>query len=284
MLPALSLTCAMGLDPATVWLNICGSNCSVTDFSAVLACAPNFRELSGLRAHDGRNVGSRRLFRSDAILAPEVGDCDILGPFGVDLVFDLRSATERTHAPNTYLASVGADLRAVDLLARIEDGQDHWHVLKEQPNAQGGDAAMHTVYAAFPQALHGQLAAVVEAILTSPGAVLVHCTAGKDRTGFLIAVLLSAIGVGSADILADYLKSAGRGNAQVRDSTRRLAVNRIGFELPEDALDRLLSVQESYLNAAMVRIEQDFGGIEGYFVSAGISEQQLAALKSRLLE
>lgn len=256
----------------------------MTDFSAVLACAPNFREVAGLRARDGRSVGSGRLFRSDAILAPEVEDCDILARFGVDLVFDLRSASERTHAPNTYLASVGADLRAVDLLARIEDGHDHWHVIKEQPDAQGGDAAMHAVYAAFPQALHGQLASVVEAILASPGAVLVHCTAGKDRTGFLIAVLLSAIGVGAADIVADYLQSAGRGNAQVRDNTRRLAVNRIGFELPEDVLERLLSVRESYLDAAMARIEQDFGGIDGYFASAGISEQQRAALKARLLD
>lgn len=255
----------------------------MTEFSALLACAPNFREVSGLRARDGRVVAGGRLFRSDAVLAPEATDREVLAGIGIDLVFDLRSATERAVATNAFLASTGADLRPVDLLARIENGHDYWHVIKAQPDAQGGEAAMHAVYGAFPAALHSQLLSMVEAIAVSPGAVLVHCTAGKDRTGFVIAVLLGMLGASKQDIAQDYLLSAGRGNAQVRERTRLLAVDRIGFDLPAEVIDRLMSVRESYLDAAMARIQQDFGGLDSYLASAGVTAQHIAALEGRLL-
>jgi len=112
---------------------------------------------------------------------------------------------------------------------------------------------MQALYAGFPAALHGQLLSLVEAMAACDTAALIHCTAGKDRTGFAVAILMAALGVPMPQIMADYLASLGRANAQAREETRQLTAARLGFQLADDTLDRLMTVHESYLAASFAR-------------------------------
>lgn len=255
----------------------------MTDAPRLLQCAPNFRAVDApIALADGGTV-SPRLFRSDAVLAPAAADRAVIAQCGIGLVFDLRSATERTYHPNRFWLAKGAEVFALDMLAHIESGADPWIRLRASADAQGARSAMTAMYAAFPDAVHAQLPAVVDAIGRSSGQVLVHCTAGKDRTGFLVALLLSALGVPRDAIIADYLRSAGRGNAAARDATRALAVSRLGVPLPEDALDELMSVQETFLAASFAAIDRDHGGLDAYLTTAGVTSTDRAVLETALL-
>jgi protein-tyrosine phosphatase len=249
----------------------------------MLACSPNFRMVSGLIGRDGRALVAGCLYRSDALIDPLPDDQAALAALGIGLVFDLRSATERSRAPGHYWDAAGVDVQGVDMLAHIEGGSEPWHAFKAQPDTQGAEATMQALYAGFPAALHGQLLSLVEAVAACDKAVLIHCTAGKDRTGFAVAILMASLGVPMPQIMADYLASLGRSNAQAREETRQLTAARLGFELADDALDRLMTVHESYLAASFARVEQDFGGVEAYLSTAGISAKHIAALEALLL-
>lgn len=113
--------------------------------------------------------------------------------------------------------------------------------------------------------------------------MLIHCTAGKDRTGFLVALLLAAAGVSRNNVIADYLLSAGRANATARDATRALAISRLGVPLPEAALDELMSVQEAFLAASFAAIDRHHGGLDAYLELAGVTSTHRASLEAALL-
>ncbi|MES2303604.1 MAG: tyrosine-protein phosphatase, partial [Pseudomonadota bacterium] len=146
----------------------------------------------------------------------------------------------------------------------------------------GAEQAMLALYSGFPAALHGQLAMIMQRMLARPGATLIHCTAGKDRTGFLVAILLSALGTNRDDVLGNYLQSRGRTNPAARAATEHLACARTGLALPDAAIDRLMSVDEAYLAASFAAIDREFAGIERYLLSAGITVADLGALAARL--
>jgi protein-tyrosine phosphatase len=103
---------------------------------------------------------------------------------------------------------------------------------------------------------------------------LFHCSAGKDRTGFGAALLLTALGVGWDDVLADYL-------ATNRLWQREIARN---FELPPPVKDVLLSAHESLLTAAFDAIRGAYGSVDAYLEQAiGLDTAARAALADRLL-
>lgn len=255
----------------------------MADRGTLLACAPNFRAVSGPLSRHGIPLAAGKLYRADAVVDPAPDDRAALAGLGIALVFDLRSAAERARVPSMIWASSGATVRPIDMLAHVEDGSDLWMDFKAKPDRSGAEAAMRALYAGFPDALHDHLRLLFEGITKAEGAVLIHCTAGKDRTGFAVAILLAALGVPMAQIMEDYLASLGRDNDQAREETRQLITGRLGFRLEEDVLDRLMTVDESYLAASFARVEQRFGGVASFLRSAGIAATHMAALERALL-
>jgi protein-tyrosine phosphatase len=255
----------------------------MTDPERLLACAPNFRSVTPVMGRGGRRLAAGRLYRADAVVVPTPEDHAVLARLGIALVFDLRSAAERARVPGGIWVEAGAEVRPIDMLAHVEGSTNPWSALKPSPDRHGAGAAMQTLYAGFPAALHGQLRPIAEAMIGCGEPVLIHCTAGKDRTGFAIAILLAALGVSMDEIMADYLASLGRDNAQAREETRQLISGRLGFDLDEQAIDRLMTVEESYLAASFQAVDQQFGGTAAYLATAGITGTHIAALESLLL-
>lgn len=249
----------------------------------LLTCAPNFRGVTPAIGRGGRLLAAGRLFRADAVVDPRPEDHTVLAGLGISLVFDLRSAAERARVPDQIWAATGAEVRPIDMLAHVEGSSNPWSALQDSPDRQGAGRAMQALYAGFPAALHSQLRPIVEAMIGCEEAVLIHCTAGKDRTGFAIAILLAALGVPMDAIMADYLASLGRDNAQAREETRQLISGRLGFDLDDDAIARLMTVEESYLAASFQAVDQQFGGTALYLATAGLTGVHISALESLLL-
>lgn len=249
----------------------------------MLTVAPNLRDLGGRETADGGTVRRGLVFRSEAVLDPTGGDADALAAMGIVLVCDLRSDGERERAPNVFWEARGVERASFDLLAAIPDAAGPWRILAEQPDAAGADAAMRSVYAAMPSSALGHVGSLLRRLADGGLPALIHCTAGKDRTGFVSAVLLSMLGVAWAGVVADYLDSRGRRTVAAADATRAMVLERAGRELEPSALEAMMGVERSYLEAAFGVIASDFGGLDAYLDRAGADAGVRRRLADRLL-
>jgi protein-tyrosine phosphatase len=146
-------------------------------------------------------------------------------------------------------------------------------------------------YSRFPtyngaqQALHR-----VVNLLADGRSVLAHCFAGKDRTGFMVALVLEAAGVERDAIIADFL-SSNQAVPQLRDRILDAVRQRSDVEVTPELMaftearlsDEVLGVREEYLDTARRTIDENFGSLDGYLRSAGITEADVTRLRAALL-
>ncbi len=249
-----------------------------------LTSAPNFRDLGGARAADGRAVRMGFIYRSAALLEPTGGDVDVLAEAGIVLVCDLRSARERDHAPNLWWQARNTETIDLDILSDIRGTDDFWAILRHDPSVTGGRAIMDRIYRALPAAAAPHLGTIFARIAAGDVPMLIHCTAGKDRTGFLSAIILQVLGVPYEAIVADYLASVGRANEQVTNATRRLILENAGPSVSEQAIEALIGVDRAYLDASFTAITTEYGSIDDYVRNAiGLDAAQCAAVRARML-
>ncbi|GGL08051.1 phosphotyrosine protein phosphatase [Nocardia jinanensis] len=198
-----------------------------------------------------------------------------LRELGVGAVHDLRGHREIERA--------GADRLPAEIRSRItpfDDGSvtapPHEAGANRQ-NAPGAALAyMMDVYRNFPARpeAHAAITALAEAIVADRGAVLVHCAAGKDRTGWTIATLLRAVGVGESEILGDYMLS-NQAVAELRTSLK----DELGADLPQAVLE----VREEYLRAGLESGIELHGDFESYLTAVGLTPDLRDRLRERLL-
>jgi len=250
-----------------------------------LAGATNFRSLGGLPAAGGRRIRPHALMRSDRLSGLSAQDWEALARTGLATICDLRSDAERVEHPNAIPApldvvemhcDVRNDLRADPALARM---------LVADPTAAGAERVMIEIYRRLPRYMTGTLAAVTDRLLEGGAPMIVHCSAGKDRTGFVIAMLLHALDVPEPLIRRDYLASRSwSGAASHRASLEaRLGAIMPPHELPA-AVDTVLDVREVYLDAAMEALHTEYGSIPRYFkTAAGLDPVRAGRLRDVLL-
>lgn len=250
--------------------------------------APNFRDLGGYPAADGRKVRCGRVFRSGGLSKLTSDDVDVLSRLGLKLVCDLRSEHERNREPaawsekfkpRTLHFNVNADVRAgnADLLG----------LLRQDPSERGAMAMMMDVYASVPGMLKDHVGTFFSALLDEKQVPLVlHCTAGKDRAGVLSAITLLTLGVPREAVYEDYMKTAlyqdlPKLEAQV---TPYLAPAFAPNQPPQEVLSILTGVRRDFLDAALGAMGEDNGRIDDYLRSAGITRPQIEQLRRTLLE
>lgn len=245
---------------------------------------PNFRAIPALEAADGRRLRDGLIFRSEALLAPGDAEAVVLARCGIRLVCDLRSAFERARAPNDWWDSQGVEHLHADLLNGFGRELGGWPAFRDEPTPTRARAAMRDLYAAFPVGARDLWPDLFERIAADAVPLLVHCTAGKDRTGFVVAVLLAALGVPRAQIFGDYLLSQGKRSPQVVEATQAMVRGFVGDQLPEDASAAILGVEEGFLDAAFDAIEREHGGVGAYLADCKVGEAEQAAVRDRLLD
>jgi protein-tyrosine phosphatase len=243
----------------------------------------NFRAVAGWSTRCGRRLSSGRLFRSDELSQLSDKDHDLLSKLGIAQVFDLRANAEIERAPSRWPAAMTPRIWAgAESAAEADIGA---MMQRDEVDVAAFKNAMCSIYSRFPDDLAEAVRALSEAILADAnGAHLVHCTAGKDRTGFAIAMILHAVGVGRDEVMAEYLLSNARFDAARSRFNMDGRLDRVETLAP-GAITALVGVHPEYLRAAEQRIEGDFMSIDAWLESyAGLDVERRARLADRLLE
>ncbi|MBY0276843.1 tyrosine-protein phosphatase [Candidatus Binatia bacterium] len=240
----------------------------------------NFRDLGGLPLADGRRVKQHVLFRGPGPARLDDTHRDTLRALGIRLVCDLRSEPERVDGLHDC---VDAEMLRLDLANDFADEASRgFRLLKERPDAEGAKAAMRAIYAAMPAALRTHWPPLLDAISAGHVPVLVHCTAGKDRTGVLLAMLLLFLGAPEDAVRDDYLLSAYEGAAPHgyrRESSSPIA--QLLASAPDPGIIAALKgVDASYLATALDVVQREWRSIDGYFASIDVGPSR----RKRLLE
>ncbi|WP_119696741.1 tyrosine-protein phosphatase [Microbacterium halotolerans] len=224
----------------------------------------NLRDIGGIRIGGGR-FADAVLYRSAAPLRDDPSIAAAVHDLGVRSIVDLRDQQERSMSPDVWGA---ADLR-VEHLPVFQDRlrSIRFQTLDELYDIMLGDFAP-------------SVAAAVGAVLTrvSEGPTLVHCTAGKDRTGVVIGIVLDLLGADRADVLSDYeLSQSSLGRDYLRDLFGVAGPD----DLPGGAAHRATSAPRALLAGALARVSDEFGGAEAFLLAHGVPQPTLDA--SRLL-
>jgi rhodanese-related sulfurtransferase len=225
----------------------------------------NFRDLGGLPTDTGARTGYGVLYRGDAPCHDDVPPAGRSG-WPPALVLDLREPDE----PIDGHPLAGPDTRVVQvpLLAGPHIGD--WRALP----------SLHELYRGSLSRAGERIAEVLELLISTPGPALVHCAAGKDRTGVLVAVLLRAAGVCSQAVLADYLRTERNVPALVA----QLAWDTSGFD-EEDRLraQHLVGTSATALQTVLDELEAAPGGVLGWLHDHDVPASALQAWTLRLL-
>ena len=259
----------------------------------LLAGAPNFRPIESLQGEAGARLRTDRLYRSDALNRLSDTDLERLARLGIGTVLDLRRPDERGWAPNRLPAGPKPETFVFDSAAELAAVRPStWRNQLDSPHfdAAAASAWMVDTYTRLPDAFARSVRIAAERLGAAPPGdtparpVLVHCTAGKDRTGFVCAVLLSAVGVSWDDIVADYLESSRR--RPPRDLARSL-LGAGALDLSPRALSAvevIAGVRPEFLVAAFDTLRATHGSVQGYLSKAcGLEAPAVDRLRDQLL-
>ncbi len=217
----------------------------------------NLRDLGGYPLPGGGETAWERLLRGDNPLGFTDQDAQWLLDRSITTVIDLRSAGELERAPDALSARPGFFYHHVPLVGG-----------EKMPNLEENIGLGY--FEMLERREHP--ARVLRLIAQAPGGVLFHCTAGKDRTGCIAALLLSLAGVERTDILTDY---------EITELYIRRVVRRILAEHP-DAKAFIGRSRPEYLEDCLERLEQAHGSVLGYFRWLGLTGQELEQLKNKV--
>ncbi|HTX97144.1 MAG TPA: tyrosine-protein phosphatase [Mycobacterium sp.] len=259
----------------------------------------NFRDVA-----DGAGaLRPGRLFRSSELSRLDDDGRATLLELGITDVADLRAVREvARRGPGRVPEGVDVHLLPFPDLADDGSGDDaaphesaFAHLMRNsEPDESINEAAaryMIDEYREFPTRNGAQRALRRVVMLLATGRpVLTHCFAGKDRTGFVVATVLEAIGIDRDTIVADYLRS-NDAVAQLRARIYEMIEQRADTELTPEVMtftearlsDGVLGVRAEYLAAARQTIDEQFGSLDNYLRDAGITESDVERLRSELL-
>ncbi|WGT27967.1 tyrosine-protein phosphatase [Pseudomonas marginalis] len=253
----------------------------------LLVGAPNFRDMGGYRAADSRTVRCQRLYRSEGLAQLTSEDLEVARSLGIQLICDLRSDKEKLQIPTRWPEGTGVELLQLNVTADIRAGSDSIaKALLDTPTAEGATQAMLLSYRQFPGAFARHLPSLFQRILTNGLPLVFHCAAGKDRTGFLAAILLAALGVSQENILEDYLLTSHYWKGpRSEESIKQVLTIIFGTEPCESVIQPLASVKEEYLAEAFRTICEQHGTVDTYLEKvAGLGPKQRETLQNLLLE
>ena len=265
----------------------------------ILSGAPNARDLGGIETADGRVLRSNRLIRSGMLSRLTDEDVEYLKTAGLKTVVDFRTSAERVQKPDRRIDGV-----SYIICPMLEDKTDG--ITRDEPESADEEAQrtirmaqrlmqtdadgvrqMRSLYPILVTLEHSieHYRRFFEILLKhEDGALLYHCTMGKDRVGTATALLLSALGVSRESIGADYMMTAER----CAPGTRRLLDNCRKFTDDAAVLEfvyRLDTVQEDFIGAAFETIDELHGGMDNFLrEKMGLDDKALARLRELYLD
>ncbi len=260
-----------------------GTEVLATERRLGLSGSPNFRDFGGYRTAGGQRVRWGYLFRSGHLARLSDADLALLDTLDLDLIFDFRQQMEQQSEPSRLPDRRPPRVHSLPIQPGNNSG-----FLQQSGGHVAGPEVMFDFMVTVNRELAREEAAVYrrmfEAILAQDSArYLVHCAAGKDRTGFAAALMLLALGVPEAVVMRDYLLSS-----RFYDAEKEVArvQEKYGLSATDSAaILPMLQVDEAYLGAALSVIREDYPDVPSYLEAVmGVGERELAELRRRYLE
>lgn len=245
----------------------------------------NLRDYGGYDVADGAQIKRGLLYRSGQHRDATDQDLDLIQKLDIRTVIDLRGASERSGFPCRRHDDFAAEVIAYDGETSSspphEGGTD-----KVEMTPQRAFDRMTAVYTRMPvnPAMISMFTRYFEALAEREGASLVHCFAGKDRTGIASALVMHVLGAHHDDIVAEFLLT---NEAPTPDILERQSLPRMQAHygsIDPEALRNLMGVREEYIATYWSEVERDHGSIDAYLEQTlGVDDTRKARLRERLL-
>ena len=244
----------------------------------------NFRDFGGYDA-GGRRIVTGRFFRSANHALATDADLARLKDMGISAVVDLRRPQERERSPSRRWDGFSA---LVIENHDHDEGGESWEQFMagwdmEAPSYR--DFLMR-YYAEAPHLprLLDLFTRYFDVMADSEGAVVVHCAAGKDRTGLVVALTHWLAGVHMDDIVSDYLMTNTSGRFETHGANWRAAILEQHGRAPTmDVMRAIMGVEADFLAKSFDVITERNGGVEGYLRDAlGVDAAKRAKIEARL--
>lgn len=261
----------------------------MTAASTPLRSGRNFRDLGDYLTLDSRRIRTRRVYRSGVMSYLSTADRDLLQHYGLRTICDLRTAEEQQReptvafGPQVSIRSWNYDSSAISLRALL-------------PNTGEATAAdmresMCRLYAGFAVTLRPIYRQMLDCLIDDELPLIVHCSAGKDRTGVAVALILYALGVPQDTIEHDYLLTNSVVNLE-RELNRHpegslgLGQERSALHgLPAELRAPLLAADTRYLRSAFAAMREIAGSLDAYLNDhLGVTPARREVLRNNLLE
>ena len=226
---------------------------------SLLETTSNTRDIDGYRIDKtNRYIKPFRFLRSDAALEPSSADIEFLRRKDVMTVIDTRTQAEMEQKKHGLNGIAGFSYHNIPI-----------------PEGENFPESVEAVPESYVDIAHsGTIGDIFRCIANAPGGVIENCSAGKDRTGVITALLLWLCGVRKSDIVYDYMRTK-ENNAE---RFKRILVNHPEMDM------NIVIPRESFLTDFMDRIEQEHGSVQGYFTSVGIGPKLQKKLIRKLCE
>ena len=258
----------------------------------------NFRDFGGYTGLNGREVKAGRLFRSAHLSALNETDLDAIGGLDIDLVVDLRYAPERAKqpsrfpnpAPRVHEYPDAAETKAAKVAPHeafleheLYSAEDAHGYMMRSYTARPHDLGFQKIFADTLRFMANSETSSSET--EAAAGVLVHCAAGKDRTGTLCALIQAVLGVSREDILADYMMTLDAVDIdKIIEPAAARFTKRYGRQIDPESIWPMFGVVPEFLDAALDGMMDGKGGVEAYVTDTiGLSEADMNRLQERYL-
>ena len=248
--------------------------------------AINLRDFGGYDTRDGRKVKKGLLFRCGLMSEIAEHAWDDFAALDIGVICDLRSQEEVDSAPTPAAPPFDCRVHIPIWPGSSTQFQESIRQAQRRPSAEEFREFMRDVTREIARDHVQAYQQLMSHLGDADRGFLLHCSAGKDRTGFGAAIILTMLGVSHETVLHDYLVSNEATELAERARQRMLQELReqgLPEQVDESILHVLSGVRAEYLLAAFAEIDNHYGGIQGYLEAAGIRPTEEHALKQRLL-
>lgn len=245
----------------------------------------NFRDYGGYPVYGGGRVKRGLLFRSGQHVAASDTDLANVAALQIRTVIDLRGASERAKYPCRRSQAFDAEVFAFE--GETTSSPPHMNVDSHTTTAEFARQRMLGVYTRMPKnpAMIEMFGRYFQALDQRDGASLVHCFAGKDRTGVAAMLVLHVLGASRDDQMEEFLLTNKAPTfAVLREQSVPGIEARLGRKLDEEAIRALLEVHEDYLATYIKEVEKEHGALDTFLENAlGVDDAMRDRLRSRFV-
>jgi protein-tyrosine phosphatase len=235
----------------------------------------NVRDLGGLAIEAGGTTARGAIVRADNVRTLTPAGWEALAAYGIERIVDLRWRQELDEDPPGGVVPDGVEVRHVPVLGSDRREDRHERFARIAAEVDDGATFTRRLYGEYLEEFPQAFAAAVDAIATAPGPVLLHCTAGKDRTGIVVALILRVVGVGIGAVADDYA---------LTDASRLLRGG-LSDGMPAEqvrALTFLYAAPRLGMAGLLADIDARYGSAADYLTRAGLDPGAADTLRARL--